>query len=175
MKNAKRIVLALGSNVGNRRENLVRALAEIENFARILSRSKIYETAPVGFADQRDFLNAAVLCETQFEPLDLLEFCKSAEARLGRTKTFPNGPREIDIDIIFYEGRAYSDAALQIPHPRWSERDFVLAPLADILDSFETDFCCDVAGVLGSAPKNTNPLRSFKAWKRALFTLLRRR
>lgn len=67
MKNAKRIVLALGSNVGNRRENLVRALAEIENFARILSRSKIYETAPVGFADQRDFLNAAVLCETQFE------------------------------------------------------------------------------------------------------------
>ena len=161
MKNAKRIVLALGSNVGNRRENLVRALAEIESFARILSRSKIYETAPVGFADQRDFLNAAVLCETQFEPLDLLEFCKSAEARLGRTKTFPNGPREIDIDIIFYEGRAYSDAVLQIPHPRWSARDFVLAPLADIFDSFETDFCCDVAGVLGSAPKKYQPFAEF--------------
>lgn len=161
MKNAKRIVLALGSNVGNRRENLSRALAEIENFARILSRSKIYETAPVGFADQRDFLNAAVLCETQFEPLELLEFCKSAEARIGRTKTFANGPREIDIDIIFYEGRTHSDGLLEIPHPRWSERDFVLAPLADIFDSFETDFCCDVAGVLANAPKKYQPFAEF--------------
>lgn len=162
MKMEKKIVLALGSNVGNRRENIVRAVAEIEKFSRVLLRSKIYETPPVGYGDQRYFLNAAVLCETHFEPLELLGFCKDAEAAIGRVRTFPNGPREIDIDIIFYEGKTVSSDILRIPHPRWSERDFVISPLLDIFSEFmAVDFCCDVSGTLKSAQRKFRAFSSF--------------
>lgn len=163
MNKPKKIVLALGSNVGNRRENLVRAVAEIESFANVIARSHIYETEPSGYADQRDFLNAALLCETVFEPFELLEFCKKAESKLGRTPTFSNGPREIDIDIIFYEGARIASDVLEIPHPRWRERDFVLSPLFDILDSAAAsfDFCDALDGVLASARKKYAPFSSF--------------
>ena len=163
MNSSKKTVLALGSNVGNRRENLVRAVAEIGNFANVIARSHIYETEPSGYADQRDFLNAALLCETVFEPLELLEFCKKTESKLGRIPTFPNGPREIDIDIIFYEGARISSDVLEIPHPRWRERDFVLSPLFDILDSTAAsfDFCDALADVLGNAQKKYTPFSSF--------------
>lgn len=163
MNSPKKTVLALGSNVGNRRENLVRAVAEIGNFANVIARSHIYETEPAGYADQRDFLNAALLCETVFEPLELLGFCKKTESKLGRIPIFPNGPREIDIDIIFYEGARISSDVLEIPHPRWRERDFVLSPLFDILDSAAVsfDFCDALADVLGNAQKKYTPFSSF--------------
>ena len=163
MNSPKKTVLALGSNVGNRRENLVRAVAEIGNFANVIARSHIYETEPSGYADQRDFLNAALLGETVFEPLELLGFCKKTESKLGRIPIFPNGPREIDIDIIFYEGARISSDVLEIPHPRWRERDFVLSPLFDILDSAAVsfDFCDALADVLGNAQKKYTPFSSF--------------
>lgn len=163
MNSPKKTVLALGSNVGNRRENLVRAVAEIGNFANVIARSHIYETEPAGYVDQRDFLNAALLCETVFEPLELLGFCKKTESKLGRIPIFPNGPREIDIDIIFYEGARISSDVLEIPHPRWRERDFVLSPLFDILDSAAVsfDFCDALADVLGNAQKKYTPFSSF--------------
>ena len=163
MNSPKKTVLALGSNVGNRRENLVRAVAEIGNFANVIARSHIYETEPAGYVDQRDFLNAALLCETVFEPLELLGFCKKTESKLGRIPIFPNGPREIDIDIIFYEGARISSDVLEIPHPRWRERDFVLSPLFDILDSAAVsfDFCDALADVLENAQKKYTPFSSF--------------
>lgn len=137
----KKVVLALGSNVGNRRENLIRALVALEDAVGVFARSKIYETPPWGFENQRDFLNAAVAGETDCEPLELLEFCKRAEAKLGRVKTVENGPRTIDIDIIFYGSDEHCESALTIPHPRWRERDFVLSPLLDLVDSGVFD--CD--------------------------------
>lgn len=163
MNKSKKIVLALGSNVGNRRENLVRAMAEIENFANVLARSMIYETEPSGYAKQRDFLNAALLCETTFEPLELLEFCKKTESKLGRTPTFRDGPREIDIDIIFYEGARMASDILEIPHPRWSSRDFVISPLLDVLgsDCASFDFCDTLSDVLENAQKKYLPFSSF--------------
>jgi len=127
-------ILALGSNIGNRREFLTRALALMEDFSNIFARSKIYETPPWGVENQRDFLNAAVAIETQLAPLELLSSCKSVESKLGRVKTLENGPRQIDIDIIFYNCITYSDSTLTIPHERWQSRDFVISPLLDLLD-----------------------------------------
>ena len=163
MKTEKKTVLALGSNVGNRRENLVRAVAEIEKFARVLSRSKIYETAPEGFENQRDFLNAALFCETHFDPAELLKFCKETESLLGRTPNFKDGPREIDIDIIFFEGENFESPNLQIPHPRWSSREFVISPLLDLVDArfSSIDFCCDVHERLKNTAKKFLPFSSF--------------
>ena len=146
MQNLKKVVLALGSNMGEPIENLRSAVAEISTFATVLKRSQIYKTEPVGYLDQDDFFNATILCETHLEPLQLLKKCKEIESQMGRVKSFRNAPRPIDIDIIFYEGESINTEVLQIPHPRWSERDFVLSPLSDIFDgTIQTiNFRCDL-------------------------------
>ena len=163
MKSMKKVVLALGSNLGNRRENLVRALAELERFSFVLSRSYIYSTPPAGYDDQGDFLNAAVAIETEDAPLELLAHCKHLEAKLGRTKTFRNGPREIDIDIIFYENERMKTEEIEIPHPRWREREFVVSPLLDLLANgvFEDDFFSDVKAALSLRAKMFPPFSAF--------------
>ena len=109
---ASKVVLALGSNMGNRRENIVKAVSMLEEFCAFEAKSRIYETSPVGYAEQRDFLNAAVFGETFAEPLELLRQCKRLESALGREANFRNGPRPIDIDIIFYEIESVSSATL---------------------------------------------------------------
>jgi 2-amino-4-hydroxy-6-hydroxymethyldihydropteridine diphosphokinase len=98
----------------------------------VLAESKIYATPPWGYADQPAFLNMAVKAETNLAPADLLIYLKGLEARLGRTQTFRYGPRQIDIDILFYDDLILNTPELVIPHPHLHERAFVLVPLADL-------------------------------------------
>lgn len=128
-----RAYLGLGSNLGNRYDNIRRALAHLQaGGVKVLEMSSLYETEPVGFAQQPRFLNAACCAETELAPLALLELCKEIEAGQGRQPSFLNAPRPIDVDILFYDDVVLDTPALTIPHPRLPERAFVLIPLAEI-------------------------------------------
>ena len=126
------VFLALGSNLGDRRGHLAAALQRLHDIMEIDTVSSTYETEPVGYLEQPKFLNIAVAGTTQLAPEELLRRAKEIEAALGRQATFRNGPRPIDIDIIFYADRRLNSEHLTIPHPRMAERAFVLAPLAEI-------------------------------------------
>ncbi len=126
------VYLALGTNLGDRLANLNAAIQALSPGVRVLRQSSIYETPPWGFADQPDFLNQVLLAETNLFALDLLAYLKNLESRLGRQSTFKFGPRLIDIDILFYDELVMETSNLKIPHPRISERAFVLVPLADL-------------------------------------------
>jgi GTP cyclohydrolase-4 len=124
--------LGLGSNLGDREENLVMALELISEQAIVELLSSIYETEPVGFKEQPLFLNAACLISTSFSPVQLLKLAKEIESSLGREISFPNAPRPIDIDILLYENIVINKAHLTIPHPHLAQRAFVLVPLTEI-------------------------------------------
>lgn len=126
------IYLSLGSNLGRRRRFLRRALDALPPQVSLLRLSPLYETAPWGYLEQGDFLNLVVEAETDLQPRALLDHIKSIETRIGREAIFRYGPRQIDLDILFYNDRAILDGELVIPHPRLHERAFVLAPLADL-------------------------------------------
>jgi len=126
------VYLALGSNVGNRLANLKAAINNFTPQMKVIKKSNVYETPPWGFADQPDFLNQAVQAETYMEPEPLLQHLKRLEVALGRTPSFDNGPRSIDIDILFFDDVILDTPALKLPHPRLHERAFVLVPLADL-------------------------------------------
>ena len=127
-------VLGFGSNVGDRLENITDALRAVSLLegTRIIKISDVYETSPVGFSDQPDFLNCVALIETGFSPRALLGICMGIEAALGRRRNFKNGPRKIDVDFLLAEGATSSDKELLLPHPRIGERRFVLVPLMDL-------------------------------------------
>jgi 2-amino-4-hydroxy-6-hydroxymethyldihydropteridine diphosphokinase len=126
------IYLALGTNLGDRMDNLRRAVASLQPTVRVTALSSVYETPPWGYTDQPAFLNMALGGKTELEPLPLLAFLKNLETELGREKTFRNGPRLIDMDILFYDDLRVDEPGLVIPHPRLHERAFVLVPLNDI-------------------------------------------
>jgi 2-amino-4-hydroxy-6-hydroxymethyldihydropteridine diphosphokinase len=126
------VYLALGTNLGNRLLNLNTAIGNLTPQMKVKRKSPIYETPPWGFADQPAFLNQVVKVETYEGPERLLRHLKRLEAALGRVPNFQNGPRLIDIDILFYDDLVLDTAPLVIPHPRLHERAFVLVPLADI-------------------------------------------
>ena len=126
------IYLALGTNLGDRFANLRSAIAALPSHVRVLMESPIYETLPWGYTDQPAFLNMALKARTYLTPLALLSHLKHLETELGRTPTFHYGPRQIDIDILFYDNLVIETSGLVIPHPRLHERGFVLVPLADI-------------------------------------------
>ncbi len=126
------VYLALGANLGDRQSNLRQAIQSISKFASIVKISSIYETTPVGYLDQPDFLNMAIQVFTPLEPISLIRSLKRIEKELGREPSFRNAPRQIDIDILFYDDLVLDSEKLSIPHPRMSERAFVLAPLAEI-------------------------------------------
>jgi 2-amino-4-hydroxy-6-hydroxymethyldihydropteridine diphosphokinase len=129
----KRIYLSLGSNVGDREGNLRRAVERLAaRDVRVLRTSRIYETEPVDYRDQAWFLNQVVEAETALFPMQLLTRIGRVERELGRVRTVRNGPRTIDIDILFYAAAIVNTARLEIPHPRMAERLFVLAPLAEL-------------------------------------------
>jgi 2-amino-4-hydroxy-6-hydroxymethyldihydropteridine diphosphokinase len=130
----KTVYLALGSNLGDREQHLRQAIAELgaKPDLRIVRVSKVYETAPQGYADQGWFLNMAVEAETSLMPMQLLSRCLRIERTLKRQRQIVNGPRTIDIDIIFYAHAVIRGGRLQVPHPRYAERRFVLQPLADL-------------------------------------------
>ena len=128
---AIRVYLALGSNMGNRQENLDWALDLLSQRVRLGKVSSVYETEPVGNINQPRFLN--IVCEsyTRLEPTQLLTLAKGIETKLGRTGR-TNAPRPIDIDILFYGDQVIETPELVIPHPQLHERAFVLIPLAEI-------------------------------------------
>lgn len=126
------VYLGLGSNLGDRRHNLAQALEMISRQADIKEVSSIYETEPVGCKDQPLFLNAVCCISTRLGHRQLLNFAKKIEAALGRIPSFPNAPRTMDIDILFYGNRVIKSQDLVIPHPRLNQRAFVLVPLAEI-------------------------------------------
>lgn len=126
------VYLALGSNLGNRLANLKTAISNFTPQLDVKKKSPVYETPPWGYADQPAFLNQVVMAETYLEPEDLLEHLKRLEVVLGREPTFHNGPRLIDMDILFYDDVEIDSPPLQIPHPRLHQRGFVLVPLHDI-------------------------------------------
>ena len=127
------VYLGLGSNVSGRENNLRQALKFLTGHGDSVQQvSPVYETDPVGYADQPAFLNCVCRFETDLKPKDLLSTVKGIEGLVGRTPTFQNGPRKIDIDILFYGDVVMESEVLTIPHPRIAERAFVLVPLADI-------------------------------------------
>lgn len=130
------VYLALGTNLGRRAANLRAALAALQPEVRIRKVSPVYETEPWGYSDQPAFFNQVVEASTRLAPEDLLSFLKGLETRLGRQPTFRNGPRLIDVDILFYGDLVLETESLSIPHPGLPERVFVLAPLADLAPDF---------------------------------------
>lgn len=126
-------LLGLGSNVGDRRAYLRRAIGLLrEHGVAVEQVSSLYETEPMDYTEQPLFLNAAVRVETDLEPEALLRAAKDVERELGRQRRFRSGPREIDIDILTYGDRQVTSERLTIPHPRMRERGFVQAPLAEL-------------------------------------------
>lgn len=126
------VYLALGSNLDDRLANLKQAIAALTPQLDVKTKSKVYETSPWGYENQPKFLNQVVKAKTYLEPEPLLKHLKRLEVALGRKETFPNGPRLIDIDILFYDELILYSPALVIPHPRLHERAFVLMPLMDL-------------------------------------------
>ena len=130
------VYLGLGSNLGDREANLRRALELLSRSVTLERVSSIYETEPWGYSDQPSFLNCACAGGTSLGPRALLEAVKDVERVLGRQPSFPNGPRTVDVDILFYGRRVISEPGLDVPHPRMVERAFVLVPLAEIAQGY---------------------------------------
>lgn len=130
------IYLALGANVGDKKQHIARAIELLEGKVTNIVLAPIYETKPWGYEAQENFLNTALKGMTELSPHELLLFVKNIEKEVGRIKRFRNGPREIDIDILFYDKKVIKDNILQIPHLKIQERDFVLQPLVDIAPNF---------------------------------------
>ena len=135
MTSERRALVALGSNLGEREGNLQRGLELLGSSegVRITQRSRWHETTPVGGPpSQGDFLNGACELMTTCTPESLLARCLEIEEELGRVRTERDGPRTLDLDLLWFEGEVRDEASLTLPHPRWEERAFVLAPLAEL-------------------------------------------
>ncbi len=130
------IFLALGSNIENRKQHIETAILLLRENVHDITVAPLYETKPRYFEDQHNFLNTVLSGNTDLDPRQLLQFTKTVQKEVGRVERFRNGPREIDIDILFYDDVIYKDEALEIPHPRLQERDFVLQPFSDIDPDF---------------------------------------
>jgi len=126
------VYLGLGSNLGNRQDNLDRTLDFLSQRLRVEKVSSVYETEPVGNINQPCFLNLVCQAYTRLAPLALLTLAKGIESKLGRAFTKSNAPRPVDIDILLYGDWVIETPKLVIPHPRLTERAFVLVPLAQI-------------------------------------------
>jgi len=126
------VYLALGSNMGNRLANLKNAISNLTPQLNVKKKSPVYETPPWGFKEQDAFLNQVLMAETYLEPEALLGHLKRLETALGREVSFQNGPRLIDLDILFFDDLIIDSPPLVIPHPRLHQRAFVLVPLNDI-------------------------------------------
>ncbi len=128
------VYLSLGTNIGERESLLLDALFKMNTHpeVKVVRRSPVYETEPVGFTDQATFLNVVIQVQTALTPQQLLSHCQDIEHLLGRKRSIRWGPRTMDIDILLYDELIIQEESLTIPHPRMHERSFVLAPLADL-------------------------------------------
>ncbi|KAL8977591.1 MAG: hypothetical protein Q9205_006639, partial [Flavoplaca limonia] len=166
-----KVYIALGSNIGDRTGTIEQACKEMAlRGLRVRRTSSLYETEPMYKTDQPSFINGACEIETRLSPLELLDQLKDIEATLGRVKTVRNGPRTVDLDILLYNNEVIDVERLQIPHPRISERVFVLKPLCDLIPhsflpqpSVLLDFSSQLA-ILSSSPSHISsrtPLTRF--------------
>ena len=126
------VFLGLGANVGDRKDNILKAIELLKRHVSITKVAPIYETKAFGYTEQANFYNTALVGTTALDPEKLLHFVKTVEKNSGRIKRFRWGPREIDIDILFYGDLILKTPTLEIPHPGIPERFFVLKPLSDI-------------------------------------------
>lgn len=133
MKN--NVYLSIGTNLGNREDNLQEALNQLRSKVEIVKVSSIYETEPVGGVQQDDFLNIAVKIKTEMNPYQLLKFIHQIESELHRVRTIHWGPRTIDLDILYFNNIEVNDDQLIIPHPEIKNRNFVLIPMLEITNN----------------------------------------
>ncbi len=126
--------MSLGSNLGDREDNLKKAVNLLKDCGRVfdIKCSSLYETEPVGYDDQGYFYNICISFTTDLEPMELLDITQSIEKELRRVKTIRNGPRTIDLDILLFGDRKVRTQRLIIPHERMYERAFVLIPLSEL-------------------------------------------
>ena len=134
MKNSNSIFLSLGSNIGDKKNNLIRALKFISKFSDILKISSLYKTEPLLYKKQDDFFNIVIEIDYQESARNLLLEIKEIETQMGRKDNFRYGPRLIDIDIIFFKGEEIDEEGLLIPHYDWKNRLFVVQPLYELLN-----------------------------------------
>ncbi|MGN1123373.1 MAG: 2-amino-4-hydroxy-6-hydroxymethyldihydropteridine diphosphokinase [Eubacterium sp.] len=138
-------VLSVGTNLGDRTENINRCIDSINllPYTDVIEQSSVYETEPIGYARQNNFYNIVLLVESIFEPGEMLGACLGIEAGFGRQRTIRFGPRILDIDIIFAEDLKIESRNLIVPHPRYKERRFVLEPMLELFPdgkAFGIDF-----------------------------------
>lgn len=126
------VYLAIGSNFGEKQRNFDHAHELLAEKFRIIKIAQAIVSKAMYFEDQPDFWNSAIYGETELNPQELLFFLKQIEKKVGRIERFTNGPREIDLDIIFYNDLILNEIDLIIPHPRIQERGFVLKPLSEL-------------------------------------------
>lgn len=129
-----RAYVALGSNLQFPSHQILKAFDELDAmpFTRVIKKSSLYSTAPLGYEDQPDFINAVVEIETKLDPEKLLTYLLAIENLHGRKRPFPNAPRQLDLDLLLYDNVQMQTPDLVIPHPRMHTRGFVLLPLAEI-------------------------------------------
>jgi 2-amino-4-hydroxy-6-hydroxymethyldihydropteridine diphosphokinase len=130
------VAIALGSNMGNKAAHLDWAVSRLRTLVHSLEVSSYIDTKPVGVKDQPDFVNAVVVGHTDLPPRALLEALLALEAERGRERKGEGEPRQLDLDLILYGGMTIDEPGLTVPHPRYHERQFVLAPLAEIAPSW---------------------------------------
>lgn len=162
-----RVFLGLGSNLGNRDQNLKQAIRSLsaEPAVRVRKKSPVYETEPWGVKEQNFFLNQAVEIETSLEPDALLRLCKDIEERMGRKNAMRWGPRTIDADILLFGDRIVKTPELEIPHPKLSERKFILVPLAGIAGNIRVPGLDKTVGVLLKQCPDAGSVRLYRKAK----------
>ena len=145
MKNFNKIILSLGSNIGDKKSNLETAIKQINQFSTIKKISSIYESDPILLKDQDNFFNLVLEIDYKKTAIELLETTKDVERRMGRKKTVKYGPRIIDIDIVFFNNQVVNSKDLIIPHYDWSNRVFVVKPLSELFNEFNMqDYKLDI-------------------------------
>ena len=141
-----RAFLGLGSNVGDRRGELRRAVETLSAAGDVVAVSSLYETEPVGGPPQDDFLNLVVELDTADAPEELLVRCQDLEVQAKRRRTVRNGPRSLDADVLYVDGAVRTNPELTVPHPRMWERRFVLAPLRELAPDLVSEVAEAAAG-----------------------------
>jgi 2-amino-4-hydroxy-6-hydroxymethyldihydropteridine diphosphokinase len=137
VKNFNKIILSIGSNVGNRQQNIENSLKELSRVSQIKKVSSMYDSEAILFEEQENFFNLVVEVEYKKNPQHLLKDIKKIEKLIGRKETFRYGPRVIDIDIIFFNNIDVQDKELTIPHYDWKNRRFVIEPLSELFNDFK--------------------------------------
>ncbi len=155
--------LGFGSNLGDREENIRRAVERLSESVCGIQTSSLYETEPWGYLDQPKFLNMVCRCLTRLEPAELLSICEELETLAGREPSFKYGPRVLDVDILAYGDVVVETGSLTVPHGMLHERAFVLAPLAEIAPQWRHPILNKTASELLEQVDGTEGVRFWKS------------